>query len=218
MLIRGVAKLSLSVLIMLIGGCVQPSPKINPPQDFKSRMEHLGATVLETKDTLYYEVLIRTTLGDIQAKLDVEYAPQTVANFIKLTRNGFYNGVLFHRVIPGFMIQTGDPTGTGRGGPGYTFADEFSDILRHDKPGVLSMANHGPNTNGSQFFITVKPTPWLDDRHSVFGYVQEGMDVVMKIAQSPRDDQDRPLEAIRIEHIYVLQDVESMTLGETKDL
>ncbi len=126
-------------------------------------------------------VVIETTKGSITIELNEDKAPNTVANFINLAEKGYYNGLKFHRVIKDFMIQTGDPAGTGAGGPGYTFADEFSD-LKHDR-GVISMANRGPSTNGSQFFITHVPTPWLDGKHSVFGKVLEGMDVVDKIAQ-----------------------------------
>jgi cyclophilin family peptidyl-prolyl cis-trans isomerase len=114
----------------------------------------------------------------------------TVNNFVFLARDGFYDDTTFHRVIPGFMAQGGDPSGTGRGGPGYTFPDEFEPTLRHDKPGMLSMANAGPNTNGSQFFITYDATPWLDNRHAVFGRVIEGLDVLESL--SARDPQQNP--------------------------
>lgn len=147
---------------------------------------------------------IETNMGVIEIELYADKAPKTVENFVKLAKKGYYDGIIFHRVIPSFMIQTGDPTGTGRGGPGYTFADEFDKSLRHDKPGVLSMANAGPNTNGSQFFITTVPTPWLDDRHSVFGQVISGMDVVQKIEKAPRDRSDKPLETIKMEKVTIL--------------
>jgi len=120
--------------------------------------------------------------GGFKVELFAKDAPNTVNNFVFLARDGYYDGTTFHRVIPGFMAQGGDPTGTGTGGPGYRFPDEFSPKLRHSGPGVLSMANAGPNTNGSQFFITLASTPHLDDRHSVFGKVIEGMDVVLRIA------------------------------------
>ena len=149
------------------------------------------------------KIEIKTTQGEISAELYPKEAPKTVENFLALVRKGFYNGIIFHRVIPKFMIQTGDPTGTGRGGPGYTFQDEFSPNLRHDREGVLSMANAGPNTNGSQFFITEAPTPWLDDHHSVFGRVTGGMEVVHTIANTKRDGQDKPLEPIRIEGVVI---------------
>jgi len=124
-----------------------------------------------------------TPKGNIWVTLFPDQAPVTVANFVNLARRGYYDGLTFHRVIPNFMIQGGDPTGTGREGPGYRFEDEFSPLLRHEAAGVLSMANSGPNTNGSQFFITHKDTPWLDDRHSVFGRVVEGQDVVDAISK-----------------------------------
>jgi len=134
-----------------------------------------------------YTAGIATDLGDIEIELYADRAPKTVNNFVFLARDGYYDGVTFHRVIKGFMAQGGDPTGTGRGGPGYRFDDEFDPSLRHDGPGVLSMANAGPGTNGSQFFITFGPTPHLDDKHTVFGRVTKGMDVVMAIPE--RDPQ-----------------------------
>ena len=126
---------------------------------------------------------IETNKGVIRLELHADRAPKTVGNFEKLAGEGFYNGLFFHRVIPNFMIQTGCPQGTGTGGPGYQFEDEFDDSLRHDRAGILSMANAGPNTNGSQFFITHGPTPHLDGKHSVFGVVLEGQDVVDAIEQ-----------------------------------
>ena len=149
-------------------------------------------------------VEILTSAGKITAELNGDEAPKTVENFLTLAKKGFYDGIIFHRVIPDFMIQTGDPTGTGRGGPGYEFADEFSPKLKHEKPGILSMANSGPNTNGSQFFITVVPTPWLDGKHSVFGSVTGGMDVVKSIATAPTDHHDKPKKTIKIEKITIL--------------
>ena len=146
---------------------------------------------------------IDTTLGKITIELFAKEAPDTVKNFVTLAEKGYYDGVIFHRVIPGFMIQGGDPTGTGSGGPGYTFADEFAPGLKHDVPGTLSMANAGPNTNGSQFFITVAATPWLDGRHAIFGRVVEGMDVVNAIVNAPRNAQDRPLTDIAMTKVTI---------------
>jgi peptidyl-prolyl cis-trans isomerase B (cyclophilin B) len=131
-------------------------------------------------------VTIETSKGTIKAELFADKTPITVANFINLANRGYYNGLSFHRVIQDFMIQTGDPLGNGTGGPGYTFTDEFDATLKHDSPGILSMANRGPNTNGSQFFITHKETPWLDNKHSIFGKVTTGQDVVNKIAQGDK--------------------------------
>ncbi len=146
---------------------------------------------------------IETTKGTIVVELYSDKAPKTVANFVKLAKQGFYNGIIFHRVIPGFMVQTGDPTGTGTGGPGYTFEDEFAPDLRHDVPGILSMANRGPNTNGSQFFITLAATPWLDGKHAIFGHVIEGQRVVEDIVASERNAQDRPLKDIAMKQVTI---------------
>ncbi len=145
----------------------------------------------------------QTTEGDFRIELEEEKAPRTTKNFIDLAEKGFYDGVIFHRVIDGFMIQGGDPTGTGRGGPGYTIPDEFHPELRHDDEGVLSMANAGPNTGGSQFFITLAATPWLDNRHAVFGKVIEGMDVVRKIGKVATGRADRPLEDVVMEKVTI---------------
>ena len=144
-------------------------------------------------------VSLKTNHGTIRIEVFEQQAPKTAGNFLTLVRKGFYNGVVFHRVIPGFMIQGGDPQGTGTGGPGYTIPDEFAPGLKHSGPGILSMANAGPNTGGSQFFITVAPTPWLDGKHAIFGRVIDGQAVVETISKLPRDRQDRPREAARIE-------------------
>jgi peptidyl-prolyl cis-trans isomerase A (cyclophilin A) len=142
-----------------------------------------------------------TTHGSFDVELFEERAPKTTGNFIELVEKGFYEDVVFHRIIAGFMIQGGDPTGTGRGGPGYTIRDEFHRELRHDGAGVLSMANSGPDSGGSQFFITLAPTAWLDGKHAVFGKVSRGMDVVEAIGGVATDRGDRPLEPVRIESI-----------------
>jgi peptidyl-prolyl cis-trans isomerase B (cyclophilin B) len=144
----------------------------------------LGLASLASADTL--TATIKTNKGSIVLALEAEKTPVTVANFVNLAQKGFYNGITFHRVIPNFMIQGGDPTGTGAGGPGYRFEDEFDPALRHTGPGILSMANAGPGTNGSQFFITHVATPWLDGKHSVFGHVTQGQNVVDSIAQGDK--------------------------------
>ena len=149
------------------------------------------------------KAVIETTKGRIVVELDNDKAPKTVENFVKLANKGFYNGIIFHRVIPGFMIQTGDPTGTGTGGPGYTFADEIAPDLHHDTPGVVSMANAGPNTNGSQFFITLVPTPWLDGQHAIFGHVIEGQSVAELIASADRDPRDKPKTDIKMDSVTI---------------
>ena len=156
---------------------------------------------------------IQTSLGDIRVRLYNDKAPKTVENFVGLAegtkeyvdpRTGdkgkgpYYDGTIFHRVIPRFMVQAGDPTGSGRGGPGYRFEDEFHPELKHDRPGLLSMANAGPNTNGSQFFITTVPTPHLDGRHAIFGEVISGQDVVESISKVRRDGRDRPVEDVTL--------------------
>ncbi|MGD0807958.1 MAG: peptidylprolyl isomerase [Anaerolineales bacterium] len=130
-----------------------------------------------------YTAVFHTDLGEFEAELYATQAPRTVNNFVFLARDGFYDGTTFHRVIPGFMAQGGDPTGSGRGGPGYRFADEFHPTLRHSSAGILSMANAGPGTNGSQFFITFAPTPHLDNHHTVFGKVIQNLDTVLKIPE-----------------------------------
>ncbi len=149
-----------------------------------------------------YYAVFHTEKGDVRARLFAEAAPWTVNNFVFLAREGYFDGTTFHRVIENFMAQGGDPTGTGTGGPGYRIRDEFHPDLRHDRPGLLSMANAGPNTGGSQFFITFVPTPWLDDRHAIFGEVVEGMEVVNSLRerdpQSDREPGDR-IESVVIE-------------------
>ena len=160
-----------------------------------------------------------TTEGSFTVRLFDQEAPDTVANFVglaegtkewthpgtqqKMTNTPFYDGIVFHRVIPGFMIQGGDPLGRGIGGPGYQFKDEFHPQRRHDKAGILSMANAGPHTNGSQFFITLGPTPHLDNKHSVFGEVTEGMEVIRRIGSTPTGRQDRPVKDIVINSVKI---------------
>lgn len=158
-----------------------PAMQIDPKKKYKAHME--------------------TDKGTMVIDLFADKAPKTVNNFVFLSREGFYEDVMFHRVISNFMAQGGDPTGTGSGGPGYKFGDEFDPSLRHDKRGVLSMANAGPNTNGSQFFITHGPTPHLDNRHTVFGQVVEGLDVLMSIPE--RDPRNINAPAVRIKRVTI---------------
>ena len=147
--------------------------------------------------------VFETNHGTFEIELFEDKAPITVKNFIDLAEKGFYNGLIFHRVIDGFMIQGGDPNGTGTGGPGYVIPDEFHKDLKHDSEGVLSMANAGPNTGGSQFFITLAATPWLDGHHSVFGKVVKGMDVVREIGKVDTDFQDKLLAKVVMEKVTI---------------
>jgi cyclophilin family peptidyl-prolyl cis-trans isomerase len=158
---------------------------------------------MQLDPTKKYQATLHTSKGDIIIDLYAKNVPHTVNNFVFLARQGFYNGTIFHRVIADFMAQGGDPTGTGRGGPGYKFRDEFDPKLRHNMPGVLSMANAGPNTNGSQFFITHVPTPWLDGKHAVFGQVVGGLDVLFAIP--PRDPNLINAPAVTINSIDITE-------------
>jgi peptidyl-prolyl cis-trans isomerase B (cyclophilin B) len=148
-----------------------------------------------------YLATLETERGSIVVELYADKVPQTVNNFVSLANDGYYDDTTFHRVIPGFMAQAGDPSGTGAGGPGYTFADEFHPELRHSGPGILSMANRGPNTNGAQFFITYEAQPHLDDAHAVFGKVVEGLDVLQQI--TPRDPASASTAGDLIERIWI---------------
>ena len=146
---------------------------------------------------------IQTNQGAFSIELFEDKAPKTTKNFIDLAEKGFYDGVIFHRVIEGFMLQGGDPTGTGRGGPGYNIPDEFHPDLKHTEEGILSMANAGPNTGGSQFFVTLAPTSWLDGKHAVFGKVVEGMEVVRAIGSTPTGPGDQPLQEVVMESVKI---------------
>ena len=159
---------------------------------------------LEIDPKKSYSAVLSTDKGDITIQLFADKTPLTVNNFVFLARQGFYDGTIFHRVITDFMAQGGDPTGTGMGGPGYRFADEFNPSLRHDKPGIFSMANAGPNTNGSQFFITHIATPWLDNKHTVFGQVTGGMDVLLSIPD--RDPSRRDSPAVKLNSVKILEE------------
>jgi cyclophilin family peptidyl-prolyl cis-trans isomerase len=150
-----------------------------------------------------YTATLHTDQGDIKIKLFADKAPKTVNNFVFLSRQRFYDATIFHRVIKDFMAQGGDPTGTGMGGPGYRFADEFHPSLRHSGPGILSMANAGANTNGSQFFITHVATPWLDNKHAVFGQVVEGLDVLLKIPE--RDPRNSKAPAAVLNSVEIVE-------------
>ncbi|MDP8254788.1 MAG: peptidylprolyl isomerase [Candidatus Alcyoniella australis] len=163
--------------------------------------------------------IMQTSMGEITIKLFDDKAPMTVANFVELAtakkewtdrggqkiKSRFYDGLIFHRVIPDFMIQAGCPQGTGAGGPGYTFQDEFDPSLKFSHPGMLAMANRGPGTNGSQFFITEAATPWLNNKHTIFGEVVEGMDVVKKISRANTAAMDKPIKDVVIEHVEIKQ-------------
>ncbi len=150
-----------------------------------------------------YTATFKTEKGDIVVRLFADKTPKTVNNLVFLARQGFYDGTIFHRVIANFMAQGGDPTGTGMGGPGYKFGDEFHPSLKHNRPGILSMANAGPGTNGSQFFLTHVPTPWLDGKHSVFGEVVQGIDVLLSIP--PRDPSQRGAPAVKLLTIEIVE-------------
>lgn len=193
----------LTLMLLFAWGCSSAQP-VSSSSLASPQTESAPAAAAALKTEGNVKVKIETTKGTIVAELYSKEVPKTVENFVTLAKKGFYDGIIFHRVIPNFMVQTGDPTGTGMGGPGYKFADEFAPGLKHDKPGILSMANSGPNTNGSQFFITQAATPWLDNRHSVFGHVVEGMDVVNAIAGAARDGRDKPVETISMKKVTVL--------------
>jgi peptidyl-prolyl cis-trans isomerase A (cyclophilin A) len=184
--------------------------------DNASSIFHSQEVVLSRAPGMY--AIFETSQGTVVVRLFEKEAPQTVGNFVGLAegtkefkdpktgqkvKRPFYDGLVFHRVIPQFMIQGGCPLGTGTGDPGYRFGDEFHKDLKHDKPGKLSMANAGPGTNGSQFFITVAATPWLDNKHTIFGEVVEGMDVATKISELPRGSNDKPKQAVELKSVRI---------------
>lgn len=211
-----------ALLLMLLFACAQPvkdttseeTEKISEEaQQIEKELEESEKTeaeVAETEKTLEEIekleaegnmntiVELETNMGNMKVKLFDDKAPKTAKNFRDLVEKGYYDGTIFHRVIKDFMIQGGDPTGTGAGGPGYKIPDEFAPGLKHDKKGILSMANAGPNTGGSQFFITLIPTPWLDGKHAIFGELIEGMDVLDKIGSTPVGPGDRPKTEVKI--------------------
>jgi peptidyl-prolyl cis-trans isomerase A (cyclophilin A) len=190
------------------------------PKEKKSKNKKDKAQAAQTKGTPMYAVF-ETTQGTFKIKLFADKAPKTVENFVglaegtkeftdpktdKKVKRPFYDGLIFHRVIPNFMVQGGDPLGTGTGGPGYKFEDEFGPGLKHDKPGKLSMANAGPNTNGSQFFITVAATPWLDGKHAIFGEVTENYELVKAISEVRTGANDKPAEPIIVKHVKIIRE------------
>jgi len=165
--------------------------------------QYSAPPAMSIDDSKAYSATFKTNHGDITLELFASKAPVTVNNFVFLARDGFFNGVIFHRVIPRFMIQGGDPDGTGMGGPGYKFQDEFDSSLGFDTTGILAMANSGPATNGSQFFITVAPTPHLNGAHTVFGKVTEGQDIADAISNVAQDSGNRPTDPVIIERIEI---------------
>ena len=183
----------ISIMILACGSDANESGEVSMANDkTDTTKEYYAFIELEDQNG--------TAMGVVKIKLHADKTPKTVQNFIDLSKSGFYDGVIFHRVIPGFMAQSGDPDGTGTGGPGYTFEDEFHPSLTHDSAGILSMANRGPNTNGSQFFITYAPTPHLDNAHSVFGKVVEGMELIEAIpARDPSMINDPAVKMVGIE-------------------
>lgn len=185
---RIVKILALAILAVFAWGVLLPAPAIT--KEKRSKMKNRTA-------------IFETNMGTFEAELFEDRAPVTTKNFIALVEKGFYNGVIFHRVISGFMIQGGDPQGTGMGGPGYTIKDEFGPGLKHDSKGILSMANAGPNTGGSQFFITLAPTPWLDGKHAIFGKVTSGMNVVESIGNVRTGANDRPAKDVVMKKVTV---------------
>jgi len=200
-----------ALAILLLAGCAGAGQQAGQQQTGQQKEK-----AVEAPQPLY--ATFKTSMGDIVVRLYEDKAPNTVANFVGLAqgtkewtdprtgekvKKSLYNGTIFHRVIPGFMIQGGDPLGRGTGGPGFRFADEFHKDLRHNKPGILSMANSGPNTNGSQFFITLGPTPHLDSRHSVFGEVVKGQEVVVAIGNVPKGPGDRPQKDVVLQEVVI---------------
>lgn len=189
--------LSMLLLAFTTGCAGNPAPE--KPQPAAPAGDQKQATPAKKNSIAKFE----TSKGVFKVELFEDKAPITAGNFITLINKKFYDGVIFHRVIDGFMIQGGDPKGTGTGGPGYTIPDEFHPDLKHSGAGMLSMANAGPNTGGSQFFITLAPTPWLDNRHAIFGKVIEGLDVVQAIGKVKTGPMDRPVDEVVIKKITI---------------
>ncbi len=198
------------ILILIIGfndaySNIDRNQLTNQREVMPDSIKKKETTPKKDKKTMTVAVM-KTNMGTIELELFDKQAPKTVENFTGLAKKGYYNGLIFHRVIDGFMIQGGDPTGSGMGGEslwGKKFEDEFSTSLHHDVPGMLSMANAGPNTNGSQFFITLAPTPWLDGKHTIFGKVIKGMDVVKAIGKVETGPRDKPVKDVKMEKVTI---------------
>jgi cyclophilin family peptidyl-prolyl cis-trans isomerase len=191
--------LGLVLALVLLSGCTQTA-QVTAPIAEKLEDKSLSSEEIIMANPI---VVFETNQGTFKAELFKDKAPLTAQNFLDLTNKGFYNGLKFHRVIADFMLQGGDPNGNGTGGPGYKIRDEFGVGLKHSTPGILSMANAGPNTGGSQFFVTLVPTPWLDGKHAIFGKVVSGMDVVEKIGALPTNSNDAPLSPVIMTKVYV---------------
>jgi len=210
--------IALFAFAILISGCGKEEVKDKPKTEEK-KVDTVKQQTEVKKDTTKKDdgdvkkdekpsgniVKFETTMGTFKAKLYTDKAPITTKNFIDLVNKGFYNGIIFHRIIDGFMIQGGDPTGTGRGGSGTKIKDEFGPGLKHDKKGILSMANAGPNTGESQFFITLAPQPHLDGKHAVFGEIIEGMNVVEKIGKVKTGQMDKPVEDVKMTKVTMTE-------------
>ncbi|MGM0442381.1 MAG: peptidylprolyl isomerase [Elusimicrobiota bacterium] len=214
--------LSFAAVIIMVAGCA--SNGTSEVSEGSEKKTEKTAEAEEINDEGLYAVITvskdKEEMGKIKLKLFPDKTPKTVKNFTGLAtgerefidpktgekkKERFYDGIIFHRVIEGFMIQTGDPTGTGRGGPGYKFEDEFVKDLKFDREGILAMANSGPDTNGSQFFITLAPAPWLNNRHTIFGEVVEGMDVVKEIGSVKTGNADRPVEKVVMDKVKIVE-------------
>lgn len=193
-----IALLALAAALLITLGCAAQTP---PPAPAPKATAPAPVHTADKNSRVIFE----TSMGAFKAEIYEDKAPLTAKNFLTLCEKGFYNGLTFHRVIDGFMIQGGDPKGNGTGGPGYIIPDEFSKDLRHSAEGILSMANAGPNTGGSQFFITLVPTPRLDDKHAVFGHVVEGMDIVRAIGKVKTGPNDRPVMPVTVTKITIVR-------------
>lgn len=191
--------LGILLILLMASGCVQTGQVTAPVVDAYQSQPLSSEEILMSNPIVVFE----TNQGTFKAEIFQDKAPLTAKNFLDLTNKGFYNGLKFHRVIADFMLQGGDPNGNGTGGPGYKIKDEFGPGLKHSAPGMLSMANAGPNTGGSQFFVTLVPTPWLDGKHAIFGKVVSGMDVVEKIGALPTNANDAPLSPVIMTKVFV---------------